>query len=137
VYIVIDNVDFQYMGKCYGGTGLTPHLDRVAQRGVRFTRAYATTPLCVPSRYTCLTGRYASRCSSPAALAANPPGQWRFSASELEANRPNVATVMKQAGYVTGFVGKYHLEGERARGRRLAENPQRLARRQDPAEGLR
>jgi arylsulfatase A-like enzyme len=113
VYIVIDNVDFQYLGHCYGGSGLTPHMDRIAERGVKFTRAYAPTPLCVPSRYTCLTGRYASRCSSPVALAANPPGPWRFSACELEANRPNVARVMKAAGYATGFVGKYHLEEEK------------------------
>eukprot|EP01031_Cornospumella_fuschlensis_P020177 gene20177-24739_t len=61
VFVVIDNVDFAYMGKCYGGKGLTPNMDRMAERGVLFKRAYATTPLCVPSRYTCLTGRYASR----------------------------------------------------------------------------
>lgn len=66
VFIVIDNVDFAYMGKCYGGDSLTPHLDRIAERGVKFTRAYATTPLCVPSRYTCLSGRYASRSQNSA-----------------------------------------------------------------------
>ena len=113
LFVVIDNVDFAYMGKCYDGQGLTPAMDRIADRGVKFTRSYVTTPLCIPSRYTCLTGRYASRCTSPAALDVNPPGPWRKSICELEIDRPNVASVLRAAGYATGFVGKYHLEHER------------------------
>ena len=71
LYIVVDNVDFDYMGGCYGGHGFTPNMDRIAERGVKFTRAYSPTPLCVPSRYTCLTGRYAMR------RAVRRPPRWR------------------------------------------------------------
>lgn len=113
VFIVIDNVGFEHMGECYGGQSYTPAMDRIAANGVKFTRAYATTPLCVPSRYTCLSGRYASRCTAPAALDVNPPGPWRRSICELEADRPNLGNLMKRAGYATGFVGKYHLQHER------------------------
>ncbi|MGV3660547.1 MAG: sulfatase [Prosthecobacter sp.] len=111
VFIVIDNVDFAHMGKCYGGSSLTPQLDRIAERGVKFTRAYATTPLCVPSRYTCLSGRYASRSqNSTGGETEDGEGGWSI---ELEKDLPNLPTVMHAAGYATGFVGKYHLEREK------------------------
>ncbi|TDU69289.1 arylsulfatase A-like enzyme [Prosthecobacter fusiformis] len=111
VFIVIDNVDFAYMGKCYGGNGLTPNMDRMAERGVLFKRAYATTPLCVPSRYTCLTGRYASRSRNVAGgETEDGEGGWNI---EVEKNLPNLPNVMHGAGYATGFVGKFHLEHEK------------------------
>ena len=96
VFIVIDNVDFGYMGKCYGGTGLTPHIDRIAERGVKFTRAYAVTPLCVPSRYTCLSGRYASRAhdADPAMMPRNDDEAGGHIA--LETNLPNLPKVMQR-----------------------------------------
>jgi arylsulfatase A-like enzyme len=112
LFIVIDNVDYDYMGKCYGGSGLTPQMDAIAKQGVTFTRSYAVTPLCVPSRYTCLTGRYASRChiGGQADAEDDEPG----SRCILEPNLPNIASVMRAAGYATGFVGKYHLEVEKS-----------------------
>jgi arylsulfatase A-like enzyme len=113
LFIIIDNVDFGYMGKCYGGTGLTPHMDKIAEHGVKFTRAYAVTPLCVPSRYTCLSGRYASRAHEAAADADAADDEEGGAHVALEADLPNVPNVMQKAGYHTGFVGKYHLEPEK------------------------
>lgn len=113
VFIIIDNVDFGYMGKCYGGTGLTPHLDRIAERGVKFTRAYAVTPLCIPSRYTCLSGRYASRAHAAAGDDNAADDDEGGSHIALETDLPNLPNVMQKAGYRTGFVGKYHLETEK------------------------
>lgn len=111
VFFVIDNVNFEHMGKCYGGFGYTPNMDRVAEQGVVFDRAYSTTPLCIPSRYTCLTGRYASKCTTKEALEENPMGDyWTGKGIELEATRPNIGNIMQAAGYKTGFVGKYHLK---------------------------
>lgn len=111
VFIIIDNVDFGYMGRCYDGDGLTPHMDRIAERGVKFTRAYAVTPLCVPSRYTCLSGRYASRGHSTAGDDADSDEAGGH--VMLETDLPNLPNVMHQSGYRTGFVGKYHLEAEK------------------------
>ncbi len=111
VFIVIDNVDFAHMGKCYGGDSLTPQIDRISERGVKFTRAYATTPLCVPSRYTCLSGRYATRSQNSAGgETEDGEGGWSI---QLEKDLPNLPNVMHAAGYATGFVGKYHLEKEK------------------------
>ena len=112
VFIIIDNVDFGHMGKCYGGSGLTPHMDRIAERGVKFNRAYAVTPLCVPSRYTCLSGRYASRAHEAGVEDAADEGEGGGRIA-LEADLPNLPNVMQRAGYRTGFVGKYHLEPEK------------------------
>jgi arylsulfatase A-like enzyme len=111
VFFVIDNVNFEHMGECYGGFGYTPHMDRVARQGITFDRAYATTPLCIPSRYSCLTGRFASNCTAPAALKENPADQyWTGQGIEIEIDRPNIGAILKAAGYRTGFVGKYHLK---------------------------
>ena len=113
VFIIIDNVDFNHMGKCYGGASLSPNMDRIAERGVKFTRAYAVTPLCIPSRYTCLSGRYASRAHQTGRADATTEDDEGGSHIALEADLPNVPNVMQKAGYRTGFVGKYHLEPER------------------------
>lgn len=113
LFVVIDNADDEHFGKGYGGAGLTPHMDRIAARGVTFTRAHATTSLCLPSRYTCLSGRYPSRHGGPSDAAEPEEDEEPGTHGELEAGLPNQPKVMRAAGYATGFVGKYHLEAER------------------------
>jgi arylsulfatase A-like enzyme len=110
VYLVIDNVTFEHMGKAFGGQNLTPAMDSIAERGVRFERMYVPTPLCVPSRYSILSGRYPERCTSPAFLEANPAHEswYEVGAVELETDRPNLPRTLQSAGYRTGFVGKFH-----------------------------
>jgi arylsulfatase A-like enzyme len=110
VYIVVDNVTFEHMGKAYGGENVTPAMDSIAERGVRFERMYVTSPMCIPSRYSILSGRYPEQCTSQAFLAANPPGAqfYDHASCELEPGRPNLATALRKAGYHTGFVGKFH-----------------------------
>jgi len=122
VFIIIDNVDFNHLGKCYGGASLTPHMDRIAERGVKFTRAYAVTPLCVPSRYTCLSGRYASRAHSTALGDAADDEDEGGGHIALEADLPNLPGVMQQAGYRTGFVGNTTLSR-----RNMAASPAKTA----------
>jgi arylsulfatase A-like enzyme len=87
---------------------LTPHIDSLAQNGVKFSRFYVTTAICTPSRYSVLTGQYASR--SPEFCAKHPPGtqasiRWD---TDLAPGQENVARAMKRAGYRTGMVGKWH-----------------------------
>lgn len=87
---------------------LTPHLDAIARDGALFDRFYICSPVCTPSRYGILTGRYASR--SAGFLEKNPPGThanitWNTSISPAE---PNIAKSLKALGYTTGIVGKWH-----------------------------
>lgn len=88
----------------------TPNIDRLAREGVIFTKNYITASVCTPSRYSCLTGRYASRCNTKLFTRLNPPGEQANVAftTHLDPGGMNLATVLRDAGYYTGFVGKWH-----------------------------
>lgn len=88
---------------------LTPHIDSLARDGALFSRFYVTSPVCTPSRYSALTGRYASR--SKPFCEVYPPGTpatigWDTYISPVEST---VAKSLKALGYRTGHVGKWHL----------------------------
>lgn len=90
---------------CYGAKDLvTPNLDALAGRGVRFTQFYAAAALCSASRAAILTGRYPHRAGLPG-NAASQPGK----SGAMPGEQVTLAEVMKAAGYVTGHVGKWHL----------------------------
>lgn len=95
-----------------------PHLERLGREGMVLNRFYITSPICTPSRYSLLTGKYASR--SPGFCKRQRPGtqanvQWNTPIDPIEMN---VAKALKQCGYATGFVGKWHntLPGGAVRG---------------------
>jgi arylsulfatase A-like enzyme len=77
----------------------TPHLDAMARDGVRFTRGYVSAPQCVPSRAGVLTGRYQQR------FGVEDNNKGPLPLAEL-----TIAERLKAAGYVTGQVGKWHLD---------------------------
>ena len=79
----------------------TPHLDRLASEGVRFTQLYAGAPVCSPSRAALLTGRVPQRCGVPGNVGRGAPG--------LPASEITLAEMLGGAGYATGLVGKWHL----------------------------
>jgi arylsulfatase A-like enzyme len=81
----------------------TPNIDALAARGVRFTSAYVTHPVCSPSRAGLLTGRYQERFG----YEFNPVGRDRTGGVSL--NEIMVGQIMKSAGYATGMVGKWHI----------------------------
>jgi arylsulfatase A len=90
---------------CFGSTDLyTPNMDQLAEEGVRFTQAYAHT-VCCPSRALLMTGRHPQRSNVNSWTQGNPkvPGNNMF-LSEI-----TIAEVLKDAGYRTGLVGKWHL----------------------------
>lgn len=90
----------------------TPHIDSIAQAGIRFTNGYVTCPVCAPSRAGLMSGRYQDRFG----FTGNPePGaKWGLPAGEQ-----TIASMLKAAGYRTAAVGKWHL-GEEAQYRPTA-----------------
>ncbi len=87
----------------YGARRLkTPHIDRIAREGLRFTDAHSPAATCTPSRYALLTGEYAWRKPGTAVLPGN-------AALIIEPGRTTLASVFQRAGYATGVVGKWHL----------------------------
>lgn len=83
----------------------TPNLDRLAAGSVVFTRAYSTSPSCVPARAAIYTGRYPSQCGAPSYITYLPPDEVTF------------MSLLQQAGYYTAAIGKQHFgESEIRRG---------------------
>jgi arylsulfatase A-like enzyme len=79
----------------------TPHMDRLAAEGVRFRNAFVTLPLCSPSRAVFLTGRY----NHLNGIANN--------RTPFPENSVTHATLLRAAGYTTGYFGKWHMNGQR------------------------
>src|SRR3954452_18614283 len=95
IFILGDDVGYGDFG-CYGATKIkTPHVDRLAQQGVRFTDAHSASAMCTPSRYAFLTGRYAWRQSAGASILTG------IAPLCIAPGTPTVASMLKQAGYAT------------------------------------
>jgi arylsulfatase A-like enzyme len=102
ILIYGDDIGYGDIG-AYGATKInTPHLDTLARQGVRFTDAYASSSTCTPSRYSLLTGRYAFRKEGASILSGDAP-------LVVDVDRPTVASILSDAGYATGIVGKWHM----------------------------
>ncbi len=89
----------------------TPIIDDLAKDGMIFNRAYVSSSVCVPSRYTMLTGRYAGRSEGPAFMRMHPEGIMTRveNNTEIEKDKPNLPRLLQEVGYKTGFVGKSHI----------------------------
>ena len=112
ILILTDDQDKESIG-AYGGDVWTPNLDRMAAEGMLFHNAFVTSTVCTPSRYSFLTGRYASRSTHETFLRECPEGMQGYPVFNvgLEDNNYNVGAMLHRAGYVTGYVGKYHVAG--------------------------
>jgi arylsulfatase A len=111
VYILADDLGWGDL-RCYNAASRipTPHLDRLARQGVRFTDMHSPSAVCTPTRYGILTGRYCWRSRMKSGVLQG------YSPSLLEEGRPTVASFLKAAGYRTSGVGKWHLGlGDRPR----------------------
>jgi arylsulfatase len=88
--------------ECYGSKIHTPNLNRLASEGTRFTNFNSADPVCSPSRAALLTGRYPTQVGVPRVLFPQDPGG-------LNLDEKTLANVLKDRGYKTACVGKWHL----------------------------
>lgn len=108
IVIYTDDQEFNQLG-CFGGDVLTPNIDRLAENGVKFNNYYATSPVCTPSRYSLLTGRYAGKCDElERKYPVSEPAFIRWN-TFIDENEKTVVDILKENGYSTGLVGKYHI----------------------------
>ncbi|MCP5115838.1 MAG: sulfatase-like hydrolase/transferase, partial [bacterium] len=98
IVIFADDLGYGDLASYGHPTFQTPHLDRMAAEGARFTDFYVPMPYCAPSRATLLTGRYPMRIG----------GGWKTNGDEI-----TVAEVLKEVGCSTGCVGKWDISQRR------------------------
>lgn len=104
ILIVADDLGYGDLG-CYGQQKiLTPHLDRLAAEGIRFTQFYAGSTVCAPSRSVLMTGQHTGHTT----VRGNAPAN-RAAAQSLRAEDVTLAEVLRQAGYRTALIGKWGL----------------------------
>ncbi|MEN9535373.1 MAG: hypothetical protein RIR37_646 [Verrucomicrobiota bacterium] len=102
VLLYADDLGYGDLG-CYGATKIpTPHMDRLAKQGLRFTDGHSASATCTPSRFALLTGEYAWRKKGTQIL----PGD---AALIIPTNRSTLPSILQKAGYRTGLIGKWHL----------------------------
>jgi len=113
VFFIADDME-RYMFNCLEegkGKNLSPNIDKLANEGVLLLNQHVSSSVCTPSRFTCLTGKYASRSNSHHILDfqkkmhGQKAVQWN---SYIVPGEPTVGTYLKQLGYTTGFFGKNH-----------------------------
>ena len=106
VVIVADDLGSADLAICGATDVATPHLDALARSGARCTQAYATAPVCAPSRAALLTGRYGQRFGFEFNQGPPEAGNDTFG---LPPDATTLAERLRAAGYATGLVGKWHL----------------------------
>ncbi len=123
VFILIDDLGYFDVGYMKQKQDIrTPHLDKLAEEGMVFTNAYTTSPVCSPTRASILTGKYPAKLK----ITCHIPGykewymrqssmgkrlQHAFFLDRLPLTETTVAEVLRDVGYKTCFIGKWHLAG--------------------------
>ncbi len=116
IFIMADDLGYGSLG-CYGSKEIrTPNIDRLAASGMRFTDYHSNGPVCTPTRAALMTGRYQQRCDwvddQELSVVYQQQRQenlrqrwaWGIAAKEF-----TIAEMLRQAGYHTGIIGKWHL----------------------------
>ena len=112
VFFLVDDLGYMDIGANNPKTFYeTPNVDQLAREGVRFTNGYAANPVCSPTRYSIMTGKYPSRVDATNFFSGKRSG--RFNPAPMNDRMPleevTIAEALKTAGYRTAFFGKWHL----------------------------
>ncbi|MFO7668641.1 MAG: sulfatase-like hydrolase/transferase [Bacteroidales bacterium] len=115
ILLFSDELQFEDLGFC-GGTIPTPNIDALAAGGLYFENTYTPAPMCTPSRFSLLSGRYPGRCSDKAFLKSYPVSVpynigWN---TFLDSTVMTIPRMLSAHGYYTGMSGKWHISGEGA-----------------------
>src|SRR5438270_2414516 len=108
VFILADDLGYADLG-CYGGrTPCSPNLDSMAAEGLRFTDGYSNSPVCSPTRFALMTGRwqYRLRGGNDEPIASRHRGSTVLG---LPPAHPTLPSILRDAGYATALAGKWHL----------------------------
>lgn len=109
LFILADDLGWSDLG-CYGNKDIrTPNLNRLAQQGALFTQFYVAAPVCSPSRAAFMSGQNPAKLGIHAHFAGIKENTARAMPQFLDPAVPNVASLLKRAGYATSHVGKWHL----------------------------
>src|SRR5262245_33754285 len=119
VFVLVDDMGYADLG-CMGAKDIkTPHIDRLAKEGLKFTDFYANAPVCTPTRTAFITGRWQQRVGFEWAMGFTAEqyrrvnGKWVEEPDKLAFGLPSsettIAELLKKAGYTTGAIGKWHL----------------------------
>ena len=112
IFVVADDLGYADLG-CYGGRAadfgaVSPHIDRLAREGIRFTQGYANSPVCSPTRFALMTGRYQYRLRGAAEEPINSRARGN-PALGLPPDHPTMPSLLRAAGWRTALIGKWHL----------------------------
>ena len=107
IYIMTDDMGYGDLSGYGQKEYATPNIDKLASQGIKFVNAYSAGPLCTPTRTAFMTGRYPAR--TPVGLIEPITGEKKDTAYGLTAEYPSIATLMKNVGYETALIGKWHL----------------------------
>lgn len=114
IFILVDDMGWKDLG-CYGNPfNETPNIDKLANQGILFTQAYSACPVCSPTRASILTGKYPARLQLTNFLVGEKtddmspvlPAKWK---PYLESREITIPELLKQKGYSSGMVGKWHV----------------------------
>ena len=112
IFIVADDLGFADLG-CYGGRparfgAVSPVLDGLAARGIKFTQGYSNSPVCSPTRFALMTARYQYRLRGAAEEPINSKSKGSTTLG-LPPEHPTLPSLLKANGYRTALIGKWHL----------------------------
>ena len=117
VFILVDDLGWADI-KCNNPNSFydTPNIDKLAESGVRFTQAYSANPVCSPTRAAIMTGKHPNRVNITDWIPGDDPIHRPLlgpqDSDRLALKEITIAEKLKEKGYKTGFVGKWHLGGE-------------------------
>lgn len=117
VFILADDQGVHQLS-CYGSDFYeTPNIDRLAAEGMKFTNAYAASPVCSPTRASIMTGKYPARLHLTDYIKGGSPKDKRLLVPQwkpyLSLDEVTIAEALKEAGYVCGHFGKWHLNKDK------------------------